>query len=318
MNIHSTEFNAGQALWYAGFGGWPADGTFNYEDFNAVVNWMIDNELSPHTHMLVGPNFYMPEWLLNTSWTNEELDTQLKILVQGIIASNDNKTKVDIWNIVNEVFNQDGTYRSEGDMLWNQLGFEVDNSGLKGDDLINLQHPVFIGKAFLYAREETDKTLEYRDYLIESTNPAHGWDKKHKAVYQLLKHLQNSDIPIDAIGIQGHYDIGNSDWILEDNRLAKVIEKFRTLNLEVYITELDIGSQELLWTNELAELQKDDYYSVVKQAVEGGASRIYVWGIQDGLDMGWRTNEHPLPWDETLDKKPAYSGIKAALEDTKN
>ncbi len=318
MNIHSKEFNAGQALWYAGFGGWPAESSFDYANFNKVVNWMVDNKLSPHNHMLVGPNFYMPEWLLSTTWTDEELDTHLKSLVQGIMESNDNKNKVDVWNVINEVFNQDGTYRSQGDMLWNQLGFEDDNSGLVGENLINERHPIFIGKAFSYAREKTNKILEYRDYLIEATNPDNGWDKKHKAVYQLLKHLQNSDIPIDAIGIQGHYDIGNSNWVLENNRLANVVEKFKALNLEVYITELDIGSQDLMWTDALAERQKDDYYAVVKQVVEGGASRIYTWGIQDGLDKGWRTNEHPLPWDENLDKKPAYFGIKAALEDTRN
>lgn len=318
MGIHLKEFNAGQALWYAGFGGWPADGSFDFDNFNAVVNWMVDNNLSAHNHMLVGPNFYMPEWLVNRTWTDEELDAHLKSLVQEIMVSNDNDAKIDIWNIINEVFNQDGTYRSQNDMLWNQLGFEEDTSGLTGTEKVNDQHPVFIGKAFFYARERTNKTLEYRDFLIEATNPANGWDKKHKAVYQLLKHLQNSNVPIDAIGIQGHYDIGNSDWILENNRLADVVEKFKALGLEVYITELDIGRQDQIWTDALAERQKDDYYTVIKQAVEGGATRIYTWGIQDGLDLGWRTNENPLPWNENLEPKPAYFGIKEALEDTKN
>lgn len=316
--IHTKEFNAGQALWYAGFGGWPADGVFNFENFNAAVNWMVDKKLSPHNHMLVGPNFYMPQWLLNETWTNEALDAHLKMLVQGILESNDNAIKVDVWNVINEVFNQDGTYRSQDDMLWVQLGYEDDASGLAQEDKINTQHPIFIGKAFRYAREKTNNTLEYRDYLIEATNPDNGWDKKHKAAYQLLKHLQNTNIPVDAIGIQGHYDIGNGDWVLGNNGLKNVIEKFKALNLEVYITELDIGSQDRLWTNGLAEQQKGDYYNFVKQSVEGGASRIYTWGIQDGLDKGWRTNEHPLPWDENLDKKPAYFGIKAALEETKN
>lgn len=313
-NIAKTEFNAGQSLWYARWDGWLGEREYNFANLNKVINFMDENKITSQVHMIVGPDFYMPEWLLEGTWSTDELDLLLKDLIFAMMDDNDNKTKVDTWNVVNEAFNQDGSY---SEMLWNQMGWEEDASGLTGEDKINDRHPLFIRKAFEYSREKTAKKLEYRDYLIESSNPDNGWDKKQKAVFQLMKHMLNSDIPIDAIGIQGHHDIGNADWVIQSKGIKEAAEKFKSLGLEVHITEIDFGTKDRSWSEELAEQQKSDYYNYIKQAIEGGATRIFTWGVQDGLDSGWRTNEHPLPWDENLEKKLAYFGILQALEDTK-
>lgn len=313
-NIPKTEFSAGQSLWYARWDGWLNEREYNFTGLNKAIDFMYENGITSQVHMIVGPNFYMPEWLLNGSWTNEQLDALLKDLIYAMMDDNDNKNKVDTWNVVNEVFDQDGSY---SEMFWNQLGWEDDTSGLTGDDWVNERHPIFLRKAFEYCRERTENKLEYRDYLIESNNPDHGWHKKQKAVYQLLKHMLNSNIPIDAVGIQGHHDIGNVDWVTRGKGVKEAVEKFRSLGLEVHMTEIDMGTKDRTWSDELAEQQKTDYYDYIREAIDGGATRIYTWGIQDGLDTGWRTNEHPLPWDENLEKKPAYSGILEALEDSK-
>jgi endo-1,4-beta-xylanase len=314
VNIPEMEFSAGQALWYARWDGWLAAREYNFTNLNKVIDYMHENQLISQVHMIVGPDFYMPDWLLNGTWSKEELDALLKDLIIAIMDDNDNNNKVDTWNVVNEAFDQDGSY---SEMFWNQLGWEEDTSGLTGEDKINDKHPIFIRKAFEYSREKTANKLEYRDYLIESSNPANGWDKKQKAAFQLMKHMLNSNIPIDAIGIQGHHDIGKVDWVTREKGVREAVEKFRSLDLEVHMTEVDMGTKDRSWSSELAEQQESDYFSYIKEAIEGGASRIYTWGIQDGLDTGWRTNEHPLPWDENLEKKPAYFGILQALEDSK-
>jgi endo-1,4-beta-xylanase len=314
-SLVATEFNCGQSLWYAGYGGWNAAGTYDFNNLNTLINWMKERGISTHVHMLVGPDQYMPDWLKNGSFTNTELDALLKNMVDSIMESNDNKNKVDIWNVANELINDDGTYRK--DMVWNQLGTEVDKSGLSGDEKINTAHPLFIRKVFEYCRQKTTKKLEYRDYNIENNNSNYGLDKKHKGVYQLLKHMLAAGIPIDGVGIQSHYELGNTNWVLQNNELGKNITKFKALGLEVYITEMDIGASKGTWDTTKAQQQKLDYYNVVKQAIQGGISRVYTWGLQDGRDIYWRTNEHPLPWDENLNKKPAYDGIKNALTETR-
>ena len=315
QSIIKTEFNTGQSLWYPAWGGWLSGNLYDFKEFNANVNWMKANNISPTMHMLVGPDNYMPDWLLNGTWQQAQLDTMLRQMIYSIMDNNDNKTKVDIWNVANELFDDDGTYRTN--MIWRQLGWENDNSGLTGDDQINTQHPLFIRKAFTYCREKTNKKLELRDFNIESDDPTTQNYRKNKALFQLVRHMINEQIPIDAVGIQGHLSIGKTAWIFENNMLRETVKKYKSLGVEVYITEMDFRTDNRSWNTNLSEQQKQDYYNYVKQAIEGGANRINFWGIQDGFDPHWLLTEHPLLWDENLEKKPAYFGVKTALEATK-
>ncbi|MDC0008261.1 endo-1,4-beta-xylanase [bacterium] len=312
LAITETEFNATQVLYYAGFGGWPSRNEYDFTNLNTSVNWLAERNIGTHIHMLFGPDLYMPDWLKKVTWTPEELDSLMQEYIQNIMDANDNKNKVAVWNVINELFNDDGTYRS--DMVWNQMGFEDDISDLTGDENINTQHPIFIRKAFEYCRNATSAKLEYRDYLIENNDPGSGWDKKHKATYQLLKHMLNSNIPLDAVGIQGHFDIGELGWVLDNKGLQQIVEKFKALGLEVYITEMDIGTKGAYTTAE-QEQQRTDFYNYTLQALNGGAERIYTWGVHDGRDQFWRTDEKPLLWDANLDPKKAYEGVKKALQD---
>jgi GH35 family endo-1,4-beta-xylanase len=314
--VAKKEFNTGQALYFGGFGGWNGINDFDFAPVNRVVNWMVENNMSPHVCMLTGQDIYNPEWLINGNWTKQELNNLLKNQIYSIMDANDNKNKVDVWNVINEIFEEDGTYRTN--VVWNQMGWESDVSGLNGIEKINNQHPKFVRQAFKYCREKTNAKLEYRDYNIESNNPESGLDKKHKAVYQLLKHMINSNIPIDVVGLQGHYEIGNVDYITENNGLKNIVEKYKSLGIEVYIVEMDFAAPlGATWNTTLAQAQKQDYYNYTKQAIEGGATRIYTWGIDDGRDPYWLTTQYPLPWNENLEKKPAYYGIQKALYDTR-
>ncbi|HRH59910.1 MAG TPA: endo-1,4-beta-xylanase [Chitinophagaceae bacterium] len=313
-NITLREFSAGQSLWYARYGGWLSQFTYDFTNFNAVVNWLLQNGKAAQMHMLIGPNQYMPEWLVTGTWTNAQLDTLLLRMIYAIMDANDNKNNVDVWNVVNEAFNYDnGFYQT--DVIWNQLGWEADQSGLTGADKINTKHPVYIRKAFQYCREKTNNKLELRDYNIENNNPVYGWDDKHKGFYQLVKHMQNSGIPINAAGIQGHQETNNTGWLIQNNDLQTVVQKFKALGLDVYITEMDMACYNG-WNSTVAQQQRSDYYNYTLQAIKGGATRIYTWGIKDG-DPYWLTYNHPLLWDETYRRKQAYFGVAQALNDTK-
>jgi GH35 family endo-1,4-beta-xylanase len=318
LNIIKTELSTGEALWHARWGGWLAPNKYDFKELNKNVNWMIENKITPSVNMLVGSDFFMPDWLIKSkSQTPESLEVLLYNLVDTIMNVNDNKAKVETWNVINELFDDDGTYRTP--MLWSKMGWEQDSSDLNGDDKINESHPIFIRKAFEYCRQKTDKKLELRDFNIE--NPLPGGDnfshKKSIAIYQLVKHMLNTNIPIDALGIQGHLQMGKHSWRTDSNALKKTVEKFKALGLEVYITELDISIEDEKWTQTVAVKQKDMYYEYVRQAIEGGVKRISLWGIQDGMDKGWLTDKYPLLWTEDFKKKPAYFGCQQALMDTK-
>lgn len=309
--IAKSEFNLGQATWWPA-GGWKGENSYDFADVNAVINWCKANDQYVMQHNILGPDNYMPDWFVNGSFSASKMDNMLKDLITQLMNSNDNKSKVNVWDVMNEAFNEDGTYR---DMKWNDMGWEDDVSGLPSGEKVNLKHPAFIGKALQYCRALTNAKLEIRDYGIEINHSHAKYYNKHKAFYQLIKHLQAKGDPIDCIGIQAHRTVGIEQTGGVET-FKSTISKFKETGLDVLITELDIASEQS-WTDGLAEQQKNDYYTTVKAAIEAGVKVISFWGIRDENDPYWLTTQHPLLFDKSYTAKPAYNGVRTALFDAK-
>jgi GH35 family endo-1,4-beta-xylanase len=309
------EFNLGQATWGAAWGGWNDENVYDFNGVNAVINWCLSNHQTVMVHNILGNNTYMPDWFINGSYTPEQMEVMLQNLVSHFMESNNNKSKVAIWDVVNEAFSdQNGTYR---EMKWNDMGWEDDASGLPADQVINVKHPVFIGKALEYCRQKTNAKLEIRDYGIEIDHPYARYYNKHKAFYQLIRHLQAKRYPIDCIGIQAHRTIG-IEQTGGPEVFRNTIQKFRQTGLEVMITELDIAIDDgVVWNETVAGEQKNNYYMTVKTAIEAGVNIISLWGFRDSNDPTWLTTRHPLLFDQDYKEKPAYQGVREAIFEAK-
>lgn len=198
----------------------------------------------------------------------------------------------------------------------NRIGEESDASGLTGDAKINDSHPLFIRKTFETASQNTNAKLEIRDYDI-----AFGGTKAD-AMYQLVKHLKNSGITIDAVGFQCHLDY---NAVYDYSLLKSNVERFINLGVDVYITELDVG---LPWGfdpsqmspsewDAFAEKQKNIYYNLTKTARESNVKLISTWGFRDGSMGSWRENHRAWLLNEDYSRKEAYYGYLKALYETK-
>jgi endo-1,4-beta-xylanase len=306
-SIVNNEYNLGTVTCYPKWEGWVTQGTFNYTQFNAVVNWLYNRDKFTIMHLFCGPNTYFPEWFVNGNWNANQQDSLLKSWIYSIMESNNNSEKVNVWNVVNEALDDNGTYRPNSDVTFHKMGFEDDVSGLNNGDKINNQHPIYIRKAFEYAADKTNKILELRDYGIEFGN------EKSKGFYQLVRHLLNKGVPLGAVGFQCHFNIGEVDL----TKLRTEIKKYTDLGIQVYFTELDLGNPTLPFTAAKAEQQKKDFYNITKVAIETGVSGIVTWGITDGNEF-WRTKENSLAFTENFVAKPAYYGIQQALQEAVN
>lgn len=78
----------------------------------------------------------------------------------------------------------------------------------------------------------------------------------------LIKQLQADDVPIDGVGLESHFIVGEVPTTIVENMQA-----FAALGLEFAITELDIR-MELPATADLYEQQKTDYYTVVSACMQ--------------------------------------------------
>jgi GH35 family endo-1,4-beta-xylanase len=299
---------------------WTARNEYNLTNFNALTNWLKDNNKFVLAQLLIGADHYNADWFKNGTFTKAELETMMEDFIKSIMNSNDNKNKVDAWNVVNEALHGDkpigAGYYYRG-TKWMGLDYEADNSGLTGAQQVVKQHPIYVRKAFELARKYTNKKLEYRDNNCEWGNTRH-----YDEVYQLMLHLKRSGVPVDAFGMQTHLNL-NEEYRSKDGSIASgydwdsfknQVKRMKELGLEVYVTELDVrgGSK----SDADFEKQKILYNKCVKACVESGVKLINFWGLRDGsmANSGEGQNANPFAESATYDPKPAYYGIQEALQ----
>ena len=318
------------------FGFWPKqkpnsinDFKYNIDGLSELVNWGKENNMFMIHHCLFFPNKYFPKWFWKTNYTSNELDEILNSYIQNILETNQNKDKIDALNVINEIFDKNGNYRSSGngneDVKWMDMGFEKDNSRLSGEEKINESHPIFVRKVLQKSRSLSKAKLEIRDFNI-----AFGGEKAD-GLYQLVKHLKNSNVPIDAIGFQCHLNT-NINYNYDD--MYNNIKRFQEIGVDVYITELDVGMN--LWGGDgrprrkVSDVIKNDsdwdnyfekqnkiYYNVVKTSREAGVKLISDWGFRDDVPYGnWRKDQKAWMVNKDYTKKQAYYEVLRALYET--
>ncbi len=118
----SENLNCIQPSVYPAWGGfWPLEEppniseiTFETKALDDLVNWSLENNLEVIHHCLIFPNCYYPNWFWNSNYSGQELDDLLVDFIESVLKANDNKNKVYAWNLINEIFNEEGTYRAYG------------------------------------------------------------------------------------------------------------------------------------------------------------------------------------------------------------
>ncbi|WP_282700762.1 endo-1,4-beta-xylanase [Streptomyces sp. CC219B] len=264
----------------------PVRGTFDWAEADRIVDFAEAHGQQVRGHTLVWHS-QNPNWLTNGNWT----PAQLRQLMTDHIATEVGRYKgrVATWDVVNEPFNEDGTYRQT---LWyNGLGTD------------------YIAQALTAARAaDPSAKLYINDYNVEGINA------KSTALYNLVRSLKERGVPIDGVGLQAHLILGQVPSTLQQN-----IQRFADLGLDVAITELDIRMRTPSDSARLAQ-QAAEYRQVVNACV--AVSRCHgvtVWGFTDS--DSWIPETFPgegaaTPYDENYAPKPAYYAIAEALGGT--
>jgi endo-1,4-beta-xylanase len=264
----------------------PTRGTYNWAEADQIVAFAEahDQEVRGHTLVWHSQN---PSWLTNGTWT----PAQLGQLMNDHIALEVGRYqgRVAAWDVVNEPFNEDGTYRQT---LWyNGLG-----TG-------------YIAQALTAARAADPAAKLYiNDYNVEGVNA------KSTALYNLVRSLKEQGVPIDGVGLQAHLILGQVPATFQQN-----IQRFADLGVDVAITELDIRMNLPSDSTKLAQ-QAADYKAVMNACVAvARCTGVTVWGFTDS--DSWIPSTFPgqgaaTPYDENFAPKPAYYAIAEALGGT--
>src|SRR5690554_1314460 len=96
----------------------PVEGNYTFEQADALVNYANDKGLSMHGHALVWHSDYqVPGWMKTYPGDAEDFRTMLA--EHSTTITKHFAGRVESWDVVNEAFNEDGTYRN-GDSLFYQ------------------------------------------------------------------------------------------------------------------------------------------------------------------------------------------------------
>ena len=282
----------------------PAEGVWKWGAADSIANFCRRNGIKLRGHCLCWHSQFA-DWMFvdkkGKEVTKEVFYERLREHIHTVV--NRYKDIVYAWDVVNEAMADDGPgMRRPGASPYRQSR----HFKLCGDE--------FIAKAFQFAREaDPNALLFYNDYSTVD-------EGKRERIYNMVKKMKDAGVPIDGIGMQGHYNI----YFPDEAQLEKAINRFSELVKHIHITELDLrtntesGGQLQFSRGEakpmapyLQTLQTDQYARLFKvfRKHKDVIDNVTFWNLGD-RDSWLGVNNRPLPFDENYKPKPSYRAIR--------
>ena len=294
----------------------PEVNRFDFTDGDKLVDWAQKNGKTVIGHCLVWHS-QPPKWMFTDAngkpVSREVLIGRMYNHIMTVVTHY--KGKIKGWDVVNEAFEDDGSYRKSP--YYNIIG------------------PEFIELAFQFAHEaDPNVELYYNDY--STSKPG-----KREAICKLVRSLKSKGLRIDAVGMQSHNGYNYPDYA----EYEKSIEAFAAEGVKVMMTELDVnmlpnpegfGGAEVSQNFELQakynpyvkgldkkaqKLFNQRYLDLFKiiERHKNVISRVTFWGVNDGHTWlnDWpikgRTN-YPTLIDRNNQLKPVAKEIEKLFE----
>jgi len=269
----------------------PSENKYFWDDADKIVAFAQANGMKVRGHTLTWhaqTGAWMFKDSLGNQVTKEVALARLKDHITQVVSRY--KGKVYAWDVLNEAIVDDNdTSKVFRQSQWYKICGEE-----------------FIGKAFQWAHEADPKAvLFYNDYNTEVP-------VKRDKIYNMLKKLLKAGIPINAVGLQGHW---HTDDPSEKN-LRDAIDKFSSLGLKIQITELDVtiytsrtDTVNIGFTPEREQKQIDFYKMAFKVLREkkNVVTGVTFWNVSDASSWLDRPRKsYPLLFDVNLKPKKAY------------
>lgn len=281
---------------------------FNWASADRIADFARQNNMKMRGHTFVWHSQTPAAFFTDdkgNQLTREQLYERLRIYMTAVM--NRYKDIIFCWDVVNEALSDSPDNLLRTSSRWYQIC---------GKD--------FIAQAFRIARSvNPDVKLIYNDYNL--VDPA----KLERAV-TLLKELKDAGVPVDGVGMQGH-------WSKEvtAEMLNTAIKRFAALGLEVQITELDVttysnfhgeGAKNQVretqpYSKEVEDLLAEKYKTFFKVLHKNAKkiTSVTFWGLHDG--MTWLNGfpvrgrtDYPLLFDREMKPKKAYYSVKSVYK----
>ena len=296
----------------------PREGEFSFDATDAFMDFAREHQLATVGHCLVwAKDDRTSEWMMKDGDQPvgaEKLVERIREHIETVVGRY--ADSVTMWDVANEALAD-----SDGDYLRDSIYTRATGE-------------TFLVKAFEFARAaDPEALLIYNDYNCFKPG-------KREKLIRLLRSLKEQGAPVDAFGMQGHFEFG--DIPLEDLRI--LFDQLRELDMKVVISELDIDvvTRGKWWAEDgkyRDELSSFDPYKegcppqILKQQAEEYAdlfrlfleyqdvvARVSFWNLHDGQSwlnyFPWSRTNYPLLFDRQRQAKPAFFAVMQVLEPT--
>jgi endo-1,4-beta-xylanase len=288
----------------------PTEGTFTYTTADRLVSFAQSNNMRVRGHALVWHR-QNPAWVF-TNASRDVLLSRMRTHITSVMRHF--QGKVYVWDVVNEAMMNDGQYRTGAETAEDQRSRWYEIIGES-----------YIAEAFRAARAaDPNAKLFYNDYY--DYIPA-----KRDGIYDMLKGLLDSGVPVDGVGLQTHINIAastdtnNQGYHQSVANLEAAIVKYASLGLEVQITEMDVSlyipgvtyTSDMFYTaatfTDALKTQQAERYRAffdLFRAHSDVITSVTLWGVAD--DNTWLSEfssgrkDFPLLFDTNHEPKPAF------------
>ncbi len=294
----------------------PREGIWDFAETDRFAEFVRSNQLEMVGHCLVwAKDDRTAAWMMKHDGkpvTKEQLLARIEDHIETVVIRY--RDVVTMWDVVNEALG-DG------------------NEGILRDSVYSRTSDIeFVVKAFETARKHApDALLIYNDYN------GHKPGKREKLI-DFLRQLKSANVPVDAYGMQGHFELGDDSL----QQLRETFDELRKLGLKVVVSELDIDvvRRDRWWAEggkfreELQqydpfldgmpadiEQQLADQYLALFQLFDQYQDiivRVSFWNLHDGNSwlnyFPWNRTNHPLLFDRQRQPKKAFDTVYQFLQ----
>ncbi|MGG5812047.1 endo-1,4-beta-xylanase [Falsiroseomonas sp. CW058] len=288
----------------------PEEGRFDFAPLDAVTAWAQHFRKQVRGHALIWHQD-LPDWARAALAEGpRRARGVMEAHMDRVLSAT--RQRIRDWDVVNEpVANPPGSDVPE----------PAGNAGdLRATPWLRALGPDYVAIAFGAARER-DATLRLtlNDYGVEADTP---WaEEKRRRLLRLLRGLRGRNVPIDAVGIQGHLQLREP---FRPDVFREFVRQIRALDLAVLVTELDVRETRPPQGDFVARdgAVAARVHAFLSSAFEGGARTVLTWGISDRWSWLHRDQavalapgdvHRGLPYDWELNRKQMWRAMARAF-----
>ena len=277
----------------------PEEGRFDFTQADFFMDFAESHHIPARGHNLCWHE-HNPPWL-DSAITPQNADTLFTTHIQTVVGRY--KGRIHSWDVVNEAI---GPTHKNPQGLRNSLWLQN-----IGEDYVELAFRTA-------AKADPAAILTYNDFDIETDAPAQ--QAKREAILAMLQRLVKKGVPIQALGVQAH--LRTNEGIPTWNGLNKFLLEIEKLNLQVFVTELDVDDAYMPADIPERDRQVADIYNSFLENIlrHNSVNAVLTWCLsdRDSWLQSFRPRkdglpQRPLPFDAQLNPKPAFFALRDSL-----